>query len=85
MTPETELKRAMQEADPRKRAALLAALLDQLEAARKDALTARDATARELHSAGASGAEIQRLLGISHGRVSQILSGWDQRRGKAAR
>lgn len=84
MTPETELKRAMQEADPRKRAASLAALLERLGAVRNDALTARDATARELHSAGASGAEIQRLLGISHGRVSQILSGWDEHRGKAA-
>lgn len=61
--------------DPADRAAKLTTLLQDVDGLRVDILAARDDAARAMHARGAKGVEIERALGVSHGRVSQILRG----------
>lgn len=70
----TEFSKACQEKDPKRRALTLRVLLSEAEDYRNELLEARAAAIRELHAAGRSGTEIVQIVGVSKGRVSQILA-----------
>ena len=65
--------------DPARRASALVALLSDLDDYRSAVLAARDEAVRSMHAAGHSGTEIVAAVGITKGRVSQILHETDDR------
>lgn len=73
MSLDDVLAEAMREDDPRLRALNLNALVHDAERLRMAASKERVNAVRELSANGMPGVEIARLLGLSKGRVAQIL------------
>lgn len=74
MSLDDALTKIMRDADPESRALALNDLVHQAERLRTEASKQRANTLRELSAAGWPGQEIARLIGVSKGRVSQLLS-----------
>jgi hypothetical protein len=75
MSLDEVLAEAIREDDPRLRALNLNALVHDAERLRIAASRARAKAIFELSTSGVPGVEIARLLGLTRGRVAQILGG----------
>jgi hypothetical protein len=68
-----EFDRAKQIADSRERARALAALLRQVTDLNRAVMAERDKAARAMKADGYTGRDIMEALGITKGRVSQVV------------
>ena len=73
MDLEAELGRARRIVDSRERAQALAALLRQAAVLNDTVMAERDEAARAMNADGYTGREIMEALGVTKGRVSQLL------------
>jgi len=79
------LEKIMREPDLEGRARALNELVRDAEQLRKEAGKRRAEALRELSAAGWAGKDIARLLGVSRGRVSQILNETTEQRTRRVR
>ncbi len=71
----SQLRRAEAYRDPVRRTTALTALLRDADGYRAEVLAARDDAVRAMHQAGHTGTEIMAIIGVTRGRVSQIIKG----------